>query len=127
MAPCASGVRTKSYMFDLTAETHPMPISTFQVPTGNFCDKGGRFGPHQHAEMVNGRLNRHENRLAWVAYFNAGVRVVDLSDPYHLTELGYYIPKTNENSYPMSGGKKRRSRSMTSRSTTAVLPTRRIA
>jgi hypothetical protein len=33
------------------------------------------------AEPVNGRLNRFEHRLAWVAYFNAGVRLVDLSDP----------------------------------------------
>jgi hypothetical protein len=104
MSPCGSGVRSKATMFDITFETHPMPISTWQVPVGNFCDKGGRFGPHQHAEFVNGRLNRHENRIAWVAYFNAGVRVVDLSDPYNLKELGYYIPKTNENAHPMSEG-----------------------
>ena len=106
MAPCESGVRTKSTMFDITHESHPMPVATWQVPTGDFCDKGGRFGPHQHAEMVNGRFNRHEDKMAWVAYFNAGVRVVDLSDPYHLKEIGYYIPKTNEHSHPMAEGQK---------------------
>ena len=75
-------------MFDVTNETHPTQVSQWEVPVGDFCKKGGRFGPHQHAEFVNGRLNRHEDRIAWIAYFNAGVRVVDLSDPYNLKELG---------------------------------------
>jgi len=49
-------------------------------------------------------VNRFEDKIAWLAYFNAGIRVVDLSDPYNLKELGYYIPKTNKNSYPISQG-----------------------
>jgi hypothetical protein len=102
MKPCTSGVRSLSYMFDITAETHPIPVSFWQVPVGNFCEKGGRFGPHQHAETVNGEPNRFEDKLAWIAYFNAGVRVLDLSDPYNLKEVGYYIPKTNKNSHPIS-------------------------
>ena len=98
-APCPEGIRSASYMLDITTETKPFPVSTWQVPGGNFCEKGGRFGPHQSAETVNGKINRFENKIAWLAYFNAGVRVVDLSDPYNLKELGYYIPKTNERSY----------------------------
>lgn len=104
MAPCGSGVRSMAYMFDITHESHPMPVSFWQVPVGNFCDKGGRFGPHQHAETVNSELNRFQDKLAWIAYFNAGVRVLDLSDPYTLKEVGYYIPKTNANSHPISKG-----------------------
>jgi hypothetical protein len=104
MAPCKDGVRAKVYMFDITHESHPMPVSTWQVPVGDFCNKGGRFGPHQHAETVNSSLNRFEDKIAWVAYFNAGVRVLDLADPYNLKELGYYIPKTNANSHPMAKG-----------------------
>ena len=104
MKPCTSGIRSKSYMVDITDETHPFPVSTWQVPVGNFCDKGGRFGPHQHAEKVNSEINRFEDKLAWVAYFNAGIRVVDLSDPYNLKEVGYYIPKTNSQSHPIAKG-----------------------
>ncbi len=44
---------------------------------------------------MNSELNRFEDKLAWVAYLNAGMRVVDISDPYHLREVGHYIPKTN--------------------------------
>lgn len=102
--PCLSPIRTKAYMFDITHESHPFPVSTWQVPVGDFCEKGGRFGPHQHAETRNGVLNRFEDKLAWIAYFNAGVRVLDISDPYNMKEVGYFIPETNENSHPLFEG-----------------------
>jgi hypothetical protein len=93
---CGPGiVKSKSYMFDITYESNPMPVATYQVPVGDFCKSGGNFGPHQHAEHRNSELNRFEDKLAWYAYVNAGVRVVDISDPYHLREVGHYIPKTN--------------------------------
>jgi hypothetical protein len=38
-----------------------------------------------------------------VAYFNAGVRLVDLADPYNPREVGYDVPKPNEKVAP--GGK----------------------
>jgi hypothetical protein len=102
MAPCPGGVRSGSYMLDITTESKPFPVSVWQVPVGNFCTKGGRFGPHQSAETVNGHINRFEDKMAWIAYFNAGVRVVDLSNPYAIKELGFYIPKTNKNSHPIA-------------------------
>ncbi len=97
---CPHGLKSRLYMFDITHETHPMPVSTWQVPIGKFCDIGGNFGPHQHAETVNGYLNRFEEKVAWVAYLNAGVRVLDISDPQNLREIGYYIPKTNASPRP---------------------------
>ncbi len=101
IAPCPGGVRPKSYMYDITHETNPFPVSTWQVPVDDNCDKGGRFGPHQSAETVNGSINRFEDKIAWIAYFNAGVRVLDLSDPYNLREIAYYVPETNENTHPI--------------------------
>jgi len=97
---CPHGLKSRVYMFDITHESHPMPLSTWQVPIGNFCDIGGNFGPHQHAETVNGYLNRFEDKLVWIAYLNAGVRVLDISDPQNLREIGYYIPKTNASPQP---------------------------
>jgi hypothetical protein len=87
-------------MLDITTETEPEFASVWEVPVGDFCTSGGRFGPHQSAETINGRINRFEDKIAWIAYFNAGVRVVDLSDPMNLTELGYYIPQTTPTSHP---------------------------
>jgi hypothetical protein len=103
LAPCR-GVRSKTYMLDITNEQHPLPVSTWQVPADQFCSKGGRFGPHQQAETINGRLNRFEDKLAWIAYFNAGIRLLDLSDPYNLRELGYYVPKPTFRSHPVEKG-----------------------
>ncbi len=104
MKPCEYPIRAGTYMLDITTESKPMVVSTWQVPVGTFCEKGGRFGPHQSADTVNGKINRYEDKLAWVAYFNAGVRVVDLSDPYNMKEVGYYVPKPNKNSYPIANG-----------------------
>ena len=40
---CTRGVKSKAYMFDITHESHPMPVATWQVPIGDFCDRGGNF------------------------------------------------------------------------------------
>jgi hypothetical protein len=32
------------------------------------------------------------NRVLFVAHFNAGVRALDVRDPYRIKEIGYYIP-----------------------------------
>jgi hypothetical protein len=93
---CEPGaIKSKAYMFDITHESHPMPVETYQVPVGDFCTRGGGFGPHQHAEHVNSELNRFDDKVAFFAYLNAGIRAVDISDPYNLREVGYFIPKTN--------------------------------
>jgi hypothetical protein len=31
-------------------------------------------------------------KMAFIAFFNAGVRALDIRDPYHPTEVGYFIP-----------------------------------
>jgi hypothetical protein len=102
-APCENPIRAASYMVDITNDK-PMVVSTWQVPVGDFCTRGGRFGPHQNADTMNGKIHRYEDKIAWVAYFNAGMRVVDLSNPFSLREIGHYLPRTNERSHPLTKG-----------------------
>ena len=91
-------VRTMLFMLDVTAWNNPLIIDTFRVPDvkGNFSERGGRFGLHQFAETQDGELYslKDNNNLLYVAYFNAGLRVIDLSNPFNMTEVGYYIPET---------------------------------
>jgi hypothetical protein len=99
-------IRQLSFMVDVTTERTPFSVATFEVPdpTGDFCRRGGRFGPHSSNESFS---PIYYGRLAFIAYFNAGVRAVDIRDPFHPTEAGFYIPsvtaKTDKRCIEVSG------------------------
>jgi hypothetical protein len=81
------------WLVDITDERRPVGISTFNVPeaSGNFCSRGGRFGSHSSNEN---QPPMYAGRLVFVAWFNAGVRAIDIRDPFHPKEAGHYIPAT---------------------------------
>ena len=87
--------RHVTLMLDITDEAHPVPIGTFQVPetSGGFCARGGRFGPHAPQWSMEPPFY---GKLMAVSWFNAGVRVIDVRDPFNLAEVAYYIPATTE-------------------------------
>ena len=94
-----SGVREKITMLDVTHADETgtaMAVSSWQVPPDKYITRGGRFGPHQFNETVNSEFNNFTDRIAYVAYFNGGVRAIDISDPYKVKEVGYYVPQENE-------------------------------
>jgi hypothetical protein len=84
------------FILDITDEAHPVPISTFQVPEepGDFCHRGGRFGPHSFQDAFHPGFDK---TLVLLAYFNAGVRAVDIRDPFAPREVAYYIPEVTAN------------------------------
>ena len=84
-------IRQLSFMVDVTTERTPFSVATFEVPdpTGDFCRRGGRFGPHSSSESFT---LIYYGRLVFIAYFNAGVRAVDIRDPFHPVEAGFFIP-----------------------------------
>lgn len=80
------------HVVDVSEPSAPRVVSTCPPPVGDFCERGLRFGPH----------NTHENRpgsyqsdhLVFVTYFNAGLRVYDLSDPTAPAEIAFWMPPT---------------------------------
>ena len=83
------------FFVDVTIESRPMVISNFMVPeaSGNFCERGGRFGSHSSNESMAPVFYK---KIAFITYFNAGVRAVDVRNPYAPTEIGYFIPAITE-------------------------------
>jgi hypothetical protein len=87
--------RQSSFLVDITTEARPFGVATFEVPEslGKFCQRGGRFGPHSSSESFAPIFYK---KLVFIAYFNAGVRAVDIRDPYAPREVAFYIPATTE-------------------------------
>ena len=87
--------RQMVWFADVTLEKTPTMISTFVVPEsmGHFCDRGGRFGAHSSNESMAGVYYK---KVAMVTFFNAGVRAIDVRNPYQPKEIGYYIPAITE-------------------------------
>jgi hypothetical protein len=84
------------WMVDVTVERFPASVATWGVSEalGGFCGRGGRFGTHASNESTTPVYYR---RLMFFSHFNAGVRAVDIRDPYHLKEVAYYIPAITKN------------------------------
>jgi hypothetical protein len=84
---------------DISDESDPILMAVFPQPrpprgydAPSFCAKGGRFGPHnQHQQQGLGCLAPND-RLVYLAYFNAGLQIYDISDPRDPHITGYYIP-----------------------------------
>ena len=80
------------HVIDVADPSRPRVLGACPEPEGDFRDRPLRFGPH----------NLHENRagsycserVVFVTYFNAGVRVYDLEDPENPVEVAHWLPET---------------------------------
>jgi hypothetical protein len=83
--------RQMVWFADVSIENRPMVISSWTAPeaSGDFCQRGGRFGAHSSNESM---APIYFKKMAFIAWFNAGVRALDVRDPYHPKEVGYFIP-----------------------------------
>jgi hypothetical protein len=83
----------------------PMGLSTMWVdprfgaryPRGNYCTRGARFGVHSTEENFN---NPMYGKLTALAYFNGGLRIWDIREPYNPSQVAFYVPEANANTDP---------------------------
>ena len=73
------------WMVDITDEKQPASVSTFNPEGAWDIAPGNQYGAHQPAEQI------YDNKM-FVTWFSGGLRVVDISNPYSLQEIGYYVP-----------------------------------
>jgi len=90
LANDCKGMQTRVRVVDIADEHHPKVVSQFPVPEGDFCSRGGRFGPHNLHEMRPGSLS--DSNTLYVTWFNAGLRVVDVSNASQPKEVAYFVP-----------------------------------
>jgi hypothetical protein len=89
--PNCDGAPKNVHVVDVSDERHPREVSRFPVPDGDYCSRGLRFGPHNLHENRPGTFQ--SDRIVFVTYFNAGLRVYDTADPQLPREIASFVPE----------------------------------
>jgi hypothetical protein len=101
--PSAPGCKDESAAFaaivDNSDPKNPRLVSYYPRPRppdgssyASFCDKGGRFGPHNVNAEIHSADAQAPGELIFMTYFTAGLRVFDISDPNVPFETGWFLP-----------------------------------
>ncbi|MBI2220765.1 MAG: hypothetical protein HYU53_06105 [Acidobacteria bacterium] len=69
----------------------PRPMPPKEAPYADFCQARGRFGTHNiQAWVAPGTARPNVVVITW---FNAGIRIHDISDPARPKELAWFVPR----------------------------------
>jgi hypothetical protein len=91
-ANCQDGLR-QIWIYDVREPGNPVSIATMPVPSeADYCAKGGFFGAHNLHENRPGSFQ--SSRLIFATYYNAGVRVFDIDNPFQPREVAFYVPQS---------------------------------
>jgi hypothetical protein len=98
-APAGADWPKLNWVVDVRDETNPVPLSTFPIPAvGEFGGRGGRYGAHNLHENRPVSVNSVDEKLIFGTYFNGGLRVHNVSDPFRPEEVAYYVPEAPRDS-----------------------------
>lgn len=85
---------------DIGDEEHPRPLSMLPLPQPqpglpyrSYYRKGGRFGPHNQHHYQQNPAHSALREHVLLTYFNAGLRLYDVSDPSEPHEVGCFVPE----------------------------------
>jgi hypothetical protein len=73
----------------------PRPMRLYK----SFCEKGGRFGPHNQNNLLHNPYVQKQGDLVYLTYFNAGLRIYDIASPTAPREVGYFVPPDPKSRY----------------------------
>ena len=102
--PSAPGCDRESLSFAAIVDNrdlaHPRLVSYLPRPVpepasglASFCDTEGRFGPHNTNTETHQAAVGTPAGLLFYTWFNAGLRVFDVSDPRQPREAGWFLPR----------------------------------
>jgi hypothetical protein len=87
---CGDGLKY-IWVFDVREPANPVSIATLPQPAEQrYCELPGKFGPHNLHENRPGSLQNQN--LVFATYFNAGLRVYDIADPFQPRAAGHFVP-----------------------------------
>ncbi|SDN38308.1 LVIVD repeat-containing protein [Afipia sp. GAS231] len=70
----------------------PLPLPPSNWTIKSFCERGGRFGPHNQNTLLHNPFVQKSSNLVYLTYFNAGLHIYDVSTPTAPREAGYFLP-----------------------------------
>ncbi len=82
------------WVMDISTEENPTILSTLPLPPQEeLASRPGRYGAHNIHENQPVPTSFISETLIFGTYFNAGLRVHDISNPFQPKEVAYFIPE----------------------------------
>ena len=84
------------WIVDASEETNPVMLSSLPMDKDEFCGRPGRYGAHNIHENQPLPTSFVSSDLVFCAFFNAGVRVHDITNPFRPEEIACFVPRIPE-------------------------------
>jgi len=83
------------WLLNISAEENMVPQGAAHISNlDGYLTRGGRFGAHNlHENHEQPTCPQLQNTAAG-SFFNGGLRMFDIRDPFRVEELAYFVPKT---------------------------------